>query len=43
MRTLFGRNKNGPYKGLVFSSEPFGEGLYDLNLGMNKSCELYVK
>lgn len=43
MRTLFGRSKNGPYKGLAFSSESPGSSSYDLSLEMNKSCELYVK
>lgn len=38
MRTVFGRSKNGPYKGLIFSSEKAAG--YDLNLIMKESCEV---
>lgn len=39
-RTVFGRSKNGPYKGLIFSSLSDEAGTYDLSLRMNTDCEL---
>jgi hypothetical protein len=42
-RTVFGRAKNGPYKGLIFSFSLDNTITYDLNLYMDASCELYAK
>lgn len=42
-RTVFGRTKNGPYKGLVFSSVPENTTVYDLNLHMHSNCELIAE